>query len=166
MSWGNMEEWLWSNINNPRGRTRTAYASLTKLQQKPKQSFREFFRQYRAIESELPHTVPDWLRIEMFLFCCNKSIKDLFRSQNYPKSWNDLVEKGYEYDDDFHEKERHPDSRIGESGAKDAMAGNDKLTEKETQQAAVCYKCGKLGHIRPKCTDGWMDFITPGGKSL
>ncbi|KAJ6436582.1 hypothetical protein O9K51_10824 [Purpureocillium lavendulum] len=96
MSWENMEEWLWSNINNPRGRTRTAYASLTKLQQKPKQSFREFFRQYRAIESELPHTVPDWLRIEMFLFCCNKSIKDLFRSQNYPKSWNDLVEKGYD----------------------------------------------------------------------
>ncbi|KAJ6437046.1 FHA domain-containing protein [Purpureocillium lavendulum] len=136
MSWENMEEWLWSNINNPRGRTRTAYASLTKLQQKPKQSFREFFRQYRAIESELPHTVPDWLRIEMFLFCCNKSIKDLFRSQNYPKSWNDLVEKGYEYDDDFHEKEHHPDPRIGESGAKDAMAGNDKLTEKETQQTA------------------------------
>ena len=116
MSWGNMEDWLWSNIDNPRGRTRIAYASLTKLQQKPKQSFRDFFRQYRAIESELPHPVPDWLRIEMFLFCCNKRIKNLFRSQNYPKSWNDLVEKGYEYDDDFHEKEGYPDPTTGESG--------------------------------------------------
>ncbi|XP_044715275.1 uncharacterized protein HRG_11252 [Hirsutella rhossiliensis] len=34
MTWGDMEDWLWSNINNP------------------EVSFRDFFRQYRAIESE------------------------------------------------------------------------------------------------------------------
>ena len=153
MSWGNMEDWLWSNIDNPRGRTRTAYASLTKLQQKPKQSFRDFFRQYRAIESELPHTVPDWLRIEMFLFCCNKRIKDLFRSQNYPKSWNDLVEKGYEYDDDFQGKERDLEPTTGESGTQDATADSERPMAKERQPNAVCYKCGKTGHIRPKCTE-------------
>ncbi|KJZ70318.1 hypothetical protein HIM_10286 [Hirsutella minnesotensis 3608] len=93
MTWEDMQDWLWSNINNPRGRTRNAYTALTKLKQKPRQSFRDFFREYRAIESELPHIIPDWLRIEMFLFCCNKDIKGLFRSRNYPKSWNDLVEK-------------------------------------------------------------------------
>ncbi|KAJ6436919.1 hypothetical protein O9K51_10455 [Purpureocillium lavendulum] len=124
MSWGDMEDWLWSNINNPRGRTRTAYASLTQLKQKPTQSFRDFFRQYRTIESEFPHTVPDWLRIEMFLFCCKKSIRDLFRSQNYPQSWNDLVEKGYEYDDDVHEKQRHHDPTRGSSAMGTADAPN------------------------------------------
>lgn len=152
MSWGDMEDWLWSNINNPRGRTRTAYASLTQLKQKPTQSFRDFFRQYRTIESEFPHTVPDWLRIEMFLFCCKKSIRDLFRSQNYPQSWNDLVEKGYEYDDDVHEKQRHHDPTRG-SSAMGTAGENDKTTPRETQQTAVCYKCGKPGHIRPRCTE-------------
>ncbi|KJZ69248.1 hypothetical protein HIM_11371 [Hirsutella minnesotensis 3608] len=80
MTWEDMQDWLWSNINNPRGRSRNAYTALTKLKQKPRQSFRDFFREYRAIESEFPHIIPDWLRIEMFLFCCNKDIKDLFRS--------------------------------------------------------------------------------------
>ncbi|KJZ73077.1 hypothetical protein HIM_07461 [Hirsutella minnesotensis 3608] len=151
MTWGDMEDWLWSNINNPRGRTRNAYTALTKLKQKPQQSFRDFFRQYRAIESEFPHVIPDWLRIEMFLFCCNKDIKDLFRSQNYPKSWNDLVEKGHEYDDDFLDKGYQYDRDTGLSdltnnnGRVDASASKEKL--------GGCYKCGKHGHIRPKCTE-------------
>ncbi|XP_044717368.1 reverse transcriptase (RNA-dependent DNA polymerase) domain-containing protein [Hirsutella rhossiliensis] len=151
MTWGDMEDWLWSNINNPRGRTRNAYTSLTKLKQKPGQSFRDFFRQYRAIESEFPQTVPDWLRIEMFLFCCNKDIKDLFRSQNYPKSWTDLVEKGHEYDDDFHDKGYQPYRSAGDPRSTETNGEEDTSTRKE--KPGACFKCGKPGHIRPKCTE-------------
>ncbi|KJZ70806.1 hypothetical protein HIM_09819 [Hirsutella minnesotensis 3608] len=110
MTWGDMEDWLWSNINNPRGRTRNAYTALTKLKQKPQQSFRDFFRQYRAI-----------------------------------------VEKGHEYDDDFHDKGYQFDRDTGRSdltnnnGREDASALKEKL--------GGCYKCGKHGHIRPKCTE-------------
>ncbi|KJZ70756.1 hypothetical protein HIM_09840 [Hirsutella minnesotensis 3608] len=125
MTWEDMQDWLWSNINNPRGRTRNAYTALTKLKQKPRQSFRDFFREYRAVESEFPHIIPDWLRIEMLLFCCNKDIKDLFRSQNYPKSWNDLVEKGHEYDDDFHDRGYQNDRDTSHSGLTNNIGRED-----------------------------------------
>ncbi|KAG6041010.1 hypothetical protein E4U39_006744, partial [Claviceps sp. Clav50 group G5] len=158
LTWQDFVEWLHNQATDENTRCLNASKKLTKMRQKEGQSFRKYYDQWAAEESEYPGEFPEKLSISMFLNSLQPELRKLIVSKQFPKDWNSLLGQGMsaENANGFEEKHKPAEqSRTKRQRSESRSRSRSPRVKKERsnfeQSPITCFKCGRKGHISTKC---------------